>query len=624
MCGIAGVVSVNKRIDNALLKQMTEAVAHRGPDGDGHWLNKAENCGLGHRRLAIIDLSDCGKQPMFYADGRYTITYNGEIYNYLELREKLETRGYKFVSNSDTEVLLALYSDKKEKCLEDLDGMFAFAIWDEQEQILFAARDRFGEKPFYYALHENSFHFASEMKALWAANVPRTVDNRMLYNYLTNNNMYNPNDLSETFYEGIFKLKAAHYLIVKPNELKLSQTCYWKIDYQNINQDISETEAIAQFRELFEESVGRRLRSDVPVGSSLSGGLDSSLIVCTIDRLNRAKQIRQTTFSARFPGFAKDEGEFMQAVIDQTNVEPHFVYPDDTGLVENLERLFHHQEEPFGSASIYAQFCVMRLAKENNVTVLLDGQGADELLAGYHSYFEHYFHELKSQNKSVYQAEQQSFAQIYGARNGGNRLNLKGFVSKVLPASVKNGVRRVRHNLRNNSDPFLDRGFQKEYSAQSFAFQDQPQSLAESLSRSAFNGSLEELLRYADRNSMAHSREVRLPFLHYKLVEFLFSLPANFKIRRGVTKYIMRRAFADSLPAEILNRTDKIGYEPPQKTWLENPQINQTVRAAARSLTEKQILDKKAFDLIEAREDQTTIFSSLKWKTLMAAQLFKS
>ncbi|MEP6924227.1 MAG: asparagine synthase (glutamine-hydrolyzing) [Pyrinomonadaceae bacterium] len=622
MCGIAGIISQNKKIEKNLLRQMTDAIAYRGPDGDGHWINNVSNVGLGHRRLAIIDLSDGGRQPMFYGDGRYAITYNGEIYNYLELREGLEKSDFKFVSNSDTEVLLALYAERGEKCLEDVDGMFAFAIWDEQESTLFCARDRFGEKPFYYAVYDNAFYFASEMKALWAAGVPRTINNAMLYNYLTNNNMYNPADLTETFYQGIYKLKAAHQFLIAPDKLQPAQICYWKVDEKNINHDISEDEAIRQFRVLFNESVKRRLRSDVPVGSSLSGGLDSSLIVCTIDRLNHEKQIRQATFSARFKNFAKDEGKFMQVVIDRTRVEPHFVYPDDAGLAQNLERLFFHQEEPFGSASIYAQFCVMSLAKETGVTVLLDGQGADELLAGYHFYFDDYFRELKGRDKDLLQLEQKAYKKIYGDQNGG--FDFKKFVSKVLPAGLKDKARKMRYNLRNNTEPFLDRSFQKEFSSESFAFQNQSRTLAESLLQSTFGGSLEELLRYADRNSMAHSREVRLPFLHYKLVEFLFSLPAHFKIRRGVTKYIMRAAFNDVLPPEILSRADKIGYEPPQKSWLANPQLNQAVLDAAKSLTEAHILDKNAVNLIESREDKTTIYNSLKWKALMAAQIFKN
>lgn len=617
MCGIAGILSQNKIIAQTVLKRMTDAIAHRGPDGDGFWMNNTGNVGLGHRRLAIIDLSDTGKQPMFYANGRYVLIFNGEIYNYLELREQLESRGCKFVSTSDTEVLLALFAEKKEECLQDLDGMFAFAIWDEQEQRLFAARDRFGEKPFYYAIHDGAFYFASEMKALWAAGVPRVVNNGMLYNYLADNQMYNPGDLKQTFYTGIYKLKAAHYFFISTDKMQAEQNRYWTLNYRNIDHEISEEHAREKFRSLFNESVKRRLRSDVPVGSSLSGGLDSSLIVCTIDNLNAEKHLRQTTFSARFPGFAKDEGQFMHAVIDQTNVEPHFVYPDDEGLADNLEKLFHHQEEPFGSASIYAQFCVMQLAKENNVTVLLDGQGADEILAGYHSYFDDYLRDLRLRDKDLWRLEKQAYRRSNGA------YNFKKAVAGFLPEQLKKRAKQVRRGLQKHASSFLNKDFQRENASLTFSIPNPPNSLQESLHRHALCGPLEELLRYADRNSMAHSREVRLPFLNHDLAEFLFSLPPAFKIRSGSFKYIMREAFRDVLPAVIVNRTDKIGYEPPQKSWLENPRMIRKIDSAANSLAAAGILNIKSLDLIRAREKQTTIFTSYNWKILMAENLLK-
>jgi len=621
MCGIAGILSQNHKVDKTRLKQMTDAIAHRGPDGEGFWINPAENVGFGHRRLAIIDLSETGKQPMFYANGRYVLTFNGEIYNYIELRDQLEARGCEFVSTSDTEVLLALYDQKKERCLDDLDGMFAFAIWDEQEQRLFVARDRFGEKPFYYAIHENVLYFASEMKALWVAGVPRHVSNTMLFNYLSNNFTYNPNDLTETFYEGIFKLKAAHYSYVSPSDMRMNENRYWSIDPENVDQNISEVDAKDQFRKLFFESVNHRLRADVPVGSSLSGGLDSSLIVCAIDSLNNDKQRRQATFSARFPGFAKDEGKYMQAVIDRTNVEPHFVYPDENGLTDNLEKLFYHQEEPFGSASIYAQYCVMALAKENNVTVLLDGQGADELLAGYHPYIDNYLGELRSRDKAIWQRETQAHRDLYGMRNG--RSNLRETAMIYMPERLKDSARRFRNRLPSRTPFFLNNDFQRANSASSFHYPRRPDSLQAALYRDACGGPLEELLRYADRNSMAHSREVRLPFLHFRLAEFLFSLPASFKIHNGVYKYIMREAFRDLLPTAIAGRTDKVGYEPPQKSWLADPRMTDRVNSGAHSLAAAGILNPKTLDLIQSLEENTTIFTSYNWKILMAANLLE-
>lgn len=617
MCGIAGVISSNKKVSLETLKTMSDKIAHRGPDGDGQWLNSTGSVGLSHRRLAIIDLSDDGRQPMHYAGERYTIVFNGEIYNYVELKRNLIRKGYEFKGSSDTEVLLALFDEKKENCLADLDGMFAFAIWDEKEQRLFCARDRFGEKPFYYSIQDGSLYFASEMKALWSANVPRSVNNRMLFNYLANDNLTNPGDLAETFFEGIVKLPAAHYFFVSPSDVRPQPIGYWDIDYRRVNREIGEREAVEEFRRLFETSVSRRLRADVPVGSSLSGGLDSSLIVCTIDRLNAEKQIRQSTFSARFPDYAKDEGKYMQAVIERTNVEPHFVFPDDKGLFDDLDRLFYHQEEPFGTASIYAQFCVMRLAKENDTIVLLDGQGADELLAGYHTYFADYFRQLKIENAELAKTERESYRRLHQPNgNGNSRDSIKDWVVKRFPAPVVTQLRKAKQRVQGN---FLNRDFYRELSDYSFVPDNsQPASLAESLYRSTVRGNLEELLRYADRNSMAHSREVRLPFLNHDLAEFLFTLPAHFKIRAGITKYIMRRAFADRLPPEIANRQDKIGYEPPQQKWLASPAVVERVVGARDNLIRARIVKS---DSGGGKTLPPDFDSRLAWKFLMTDAL---
>lgn len=593
---------------------MTDKIAHRGPDGDGFWLSDNKTVGFGHRRLAIIDLSTDARQPMNYADGRYTIIFNGEIYNFVEIRQLLVKKGYKFNSHCDTEVLLANFHEKGEKCLEDFDGMFAFAIWDEWEKTLFCARDRFGEKPFYYAVSDGAFYFASEMKALWAAGVPRKVSEKMLFNFLAHSYMQNPKDLSETFFEGIYKLKAAHFFHISTEKLEVKQQKYWEIDHKKINHNIKETEAAEEFRELFAESVIRRLRSDVAVGSSLSGGLDSSLVVCTIDEIKKGRNIPQATFSARFPGFAKDEGKFMQFVIDKTYVEPHFVFPDENGLVNDLEMLFHYQEEPFLSASIYAQFCVFRAAKENNITVLLDGQGADELLAGYHPYFYDYFTELKKRDKKLWKTETAAHKQIHFGSNGANQKDkLKNSLRYIMPKSFKAKLRRVKEKMSLSgllNKDFLESQFDNYFLSE----REQPETLNETLYRATFGGDLETLLRYADRNSMAHSREVRLPFLSHTLAEFLFTLPPEMKIKNGVTKYIMRSAFEEILPPEITNRQDKIGYEPPQSEWLKSPQMKEKVEEAS-SFLEKNSYIQQNFSV---EQDSATI-----WKILMAEMVFK-
>lgn len=587
MCGIAGVVSPDKTLSRAVLHQMTNSISHRGPDGEGHWVHSNGQIGFGHRRLAVLDLSDEGRQPMHYADGRYTVVFNGEIYNYLELRSTLKKRGYTFASHSDTEVLLASFQDQQEDCLSQLDGMFAFAIWDNAKHRLFCARDRFGEKPFYYAIHDGALFFASEMKALWAAGVPREVSDSMLFRFLARGQLRNQDDLAETFFSNIFQLKPAHCFSISAQDLEVKQRKYWSIDHEAVNHDITEDDAAERFRELFNQSVAMRLRSDVPVGSSLSGGLDSSLIVCTIDAIRNEPRHPQATFSATFPGFAKDERKYMQYVIDQTNVTPHFVAPDASRMVDDWETMVYHQEEPFGSASIYAQFCVMRLAKAAGVTVLLDGQGADELLAGYPFYFRHFHAELRSTNRSLWKSEREHHARIHGGAASSRTTTAKNVVKRFIPESIL--LRRSANLEKKMLAGFVDREFLETHFERSCRSRvsGRQAGLAQSLCRSCFEGGLVELLQYADRNSMAFSREVRLPFLSHQLTEFLFSLPSTMKIKEGVTKYIMRRAFADLLPPDICNRQDKIGYEPPQDRWLESPRMRELHHQSNRSLIDR-------------------------------------
>ncbi len=299
MCGIAGIISKSPNdVTIERLKKMTGIIDYRGPDGEGQWINSSNNAGLGHRRLSIIDLSHEADQPMHYLN-RYSIVFNGEIYNYIELKEILAKQGYLFKTSSDTEVLLALYHRDKENCLHFLDGMFSFVIYDDEEKEIFAARDRFGEKPFYYSYKPGEyFLFGSEMKCLWEAGVPKEVNNQMLFIYLSYGIFENPRNESETFYDNCFILPHSHYLKLSVTGISLSIKKYYDIDYKNINHTITEEQAKEKFRELFYTSVSRRLRSDATVGSSLSGGLDSSLVVCVIDELRKGTIQKQDTFSA--------------------------------------------------------------------------------------------------------------------------------------------------------------------------------------------------------------------------------------------------------------------------------------------------------------------------------------
>jgi asparagine synthase (glutamine-hydrolysing) len=600
MCGIAGIVSKSKKVQIHELKKMTDVIAHRGPDGEGHWIHHSGKVGFGHRRLSIIDLSNHASQPMHYQNGRYTITFNGEIYNYLELRKKLMLEGFAFESNSDTEVLLAMYAGKGPLCLNELDGMFAFAIWDELEQKLFCARDRFGEKPFHFSILDGEkFVFSSEIKQLFEVGVDRKSNEKMLFNFFQSNHvLHDPRKPDETFYSQVKRLEPAHYLIVDC-DLNIEKKRYWDLDMENENSSISLKDVADRFYELMEQSIRLRLRSDVPVGSSLSGGLDSSTIVCLIDKINENQAIKQKTFSARFNNFERDEGKFMQMVIDTTNVEPHFTFPDENKFIDEFKKVCWHQEEPFSGPSVFAQWEVMKLAKQENVTVLLDGQGADESLAGYHYFFHTYLKELKRNNSSLYEGELNAYRRRhnpnYGLEQPISSTKQQSFEDKLkdLIRPIYRTFRPIKQEAPSGHVPdFLN----KEFTSQFELDENLPEhtgGLKEQLYVNNCVIGLNNLLRFADRNSMAFSREMRLPFLSHQLVEFLFSLPNEYKIHDGWTKYVMRKAFESILPEEITWRVDKIGYEPPQSRWMENKEIIDLVQNSIVELEKAGIVNKK-------------------------------
>lgn len=591
MCGIAGIVKSREReISLQRIERMTAAIAHRGPDGDGHWMNTEGSVVLGHRRLSIIDLSHAGDQPMHYLD-RYTIVFNGEIYNYIELKEDLEKKGYRFVSNSDTEVLLAMYDHQKEQCLQYLDGMFAFVIYDQKEQQLFCARDRFGEKPFYYHVdNQGSFLFASEMKALWAVGVSREYEPAMLYNFLSSDMVSNPEDPSATFYKGIKKLPNASYLLLQVTTLQFKVNPYWSLNPRHQRTDISEDQALATFTSLFYDSVTKRLRSDVPVGSSLSGGIDSSVVVCVINELHKQRGSHSgfNTFSAQFPGFTKDESYYQGLVIERTGVKPHFIYPDEHSLQRNFEMLMYHQEEPFSTLSISAQYEVYAKAREEQIPVLLDGQGADELLGGYPFYYYSFLNEQHSKSKRKYQTALQSIQTTYGTLNPDylperlvNRLKL------LLPQPL---VKTLKKKGKVKESTLVSSAFGHAFAPTKFYGKTEFSNLNEALFNSLMVYGMQDLLRYADRNAMAHAVEVRLPFLSHKLVEYVFSLPATLKIKDGFTKWILRKSMEPLVPPQITWRSDKIGYETPYISQATSTWYRDMVRESIDQLKKQKII----------------------------------
>jgi len=623
MCGIAGLVSSNsEKVSLQLLKGMTDVLIHRGPDGEGHWISDNKNVGFGHRRLSIIDLSTAGAQPMHFGE-RYTITFNGEIYNYIELRNACIAKGYVFKTQTDTEVLMALYDWKGADLLQGIDGMFSFAIYDKLANKIFIARDRFGEKPFYYHyIRGEFFAFASEMKALWNVGVDRNVNNKMLYNYLEFGYITNPNDKSETFFNEIYLLPQAHYLVLNVTDLSFKLCKYWDIDYSLQDYSITEESASKKFLDLFYESVKRRLRSDVPIGSSLSGGLDSSAVVCVIDDLNKTKKIRQNTFSAIFPGFEHDESVYIHKILENINVTPYFTTPDADVMLKELNNVFYHHEEPFISASMLAQYEVMKLAKQHNVTVLLDGQGADEILAGYHPFYQYFFKDLKRSNKELFKQERNAYLALHG-NSKANPVPTRDYIDYIrnISGPLKKPLKKAYRWYKHAKSPKFNDQFYSEYKNYEIVLNSPALTLNHALYNSMQWG-MAQLMRYGDRSSMAHSREVRLPFLNHELVEFIFSLPSSMKIQKGWTKYIQRKTFENIIPEKIIWRRDKIGYEPPQKEWMKKQVVQDEIMGFRELLVRNHILNKKVLSspIRPARPSEATDGS---WQHWMAGLLIK-
>lgn len=585
MCGIAGIIASDPSlISTARLQKMADALAHRGPNGSNTWINVSSCTGFSHRRLSIIDLSNAGSQPMHYLQ-RYTIVHNGEIYNYTELRSQLQQKGYQFQSLSDTEVILAAYDCYKAGCLQYFDGMFAFCIWDEKEQTLFAARDRFGEKPLYYHAGNNAFCFASEIKALWAAGIEKKINNASLLNYLTLGYTSSPADPAATFYQDINALPAAHYLQLSffHQQYRFTIKRYWDIDTAYIHEADAAT-LQQQFRNLFFTSVQRRLRSDVPVGTSLSGGLDSSSVVAAIQQVQQPGYPLKT-FSAVFPGYEKDESTHIKAVSQFFGVENFTVTPSAESFLHDFDKLLYYHDEPISSMSVYAQYKVFELAAQHNVTVLLDGQGADELLGGYSKHIHWRLQELLTRHGK--HAVQQ---QITLLNNNAVPFewSWKNHLAARWPGFTAQRLVKKAQQLA-ITDPFVTTAF-KEHFDKHTIYKPAVQSLNDILYADACRFGLPELLRNADRNSMAHGKEVRLPFLSHQLAGFLFTIPAEFKIHEGYTKRLLRLSMQDLLPASIAWRTDKVGFEAPQHQWLQHGATQERIYEARKTLVDLQIL----------------------------------
>ncbi len=601
MCGIVGLWHLNRQpINPAALQQATTLLRHRGPDDEGYLLvdtatgcpshfggsdtisqlhlprlenaaGKSFDLALGFRRLSILDLSPAGHQPMASADGRCWIIYNGEIYNYLELRSELASHGHRFRTGTDTEVILAAYQQWGRDCLARFNGMWAFALWDNAQRQLFCARDRFGIKPFYYFWNNEIFAFASEIKALLKiCGTARQPNEPIIYDYLHDGYV---DHTDETFFAGVKQLPPAHALLLCDGRLSLQR--YWDLASNHQTESaMSDARYAEEFYAIFEDAVRLHLRSDVAIGTCLSGGLDSSAIVCVANKLLFSDRVmsphligeQQKTFSSCFDDPRFDERKYIEHVLHATGAEPNYIFPSGSKLLEILPRLVWQQDEPFVSTSIYAQWCVMEKAAERGVKVLLDGQGGDELLAGYPGYFSYYCASLIRQGRLLeFWREALAHKRLHGTSLAkivwrAARLN--------LPAVVRDRVDRARQE----TDLGLSQDFLRQHRNRRIDFSPQKHAdifddfVAVLLTRY----SLPALLRYEDRNAMAFSIEARVPFLDYRLVEHIWALPDDQKIKRGSTKAILRNAMRHVLPEPVRFRKDKMGFNTPERNWLAN------------------------------------------------------
>ena len=600
MCGIAGSVSLDgSPARTRVVEKMIGMLAHRGPDGEAVW--SCEATALAHRRLAIIDLTDGGRQPMSYRD-RFTITFNGEIYNYPELRDELALLGHRFMSASDTEVLLAAYSEWGTGCLDRLDGMFSFAIWDALKSELFCARDRFGEKPFFYAEANGHFYFASEMKALFSAAVKPALNAGMLYMYLRHDVVQHPDTPEKTFYAPARILPPAHFMVVKRGG-QLKPTRYWTVP--RASTLLSFEEQCEDFKKRLTLSVERRLRSDVTVGTSLSGGLDSTTVVSLVSRLSSKDR---HSFSARFHDAALDEGRYIDIAEKATGCIRHDVFPNADTLADEWQKLFYHQEEPFTTASIFAQWEVMKTAKQHGVTVLLDGQGADETLAGYSHFFRPFLKDVWRHQGGAECARQRTFLR---ANYSVDELRASEKAQALFPRTWSLLGKMRSLNAPSDLPAFVHNDWHQTHSRSPTPFRHFA-TLDESLRFFTLDHGLKTLLRFADRSSMAFSREVRLPFLSHELVEFIFATPTSSKIWNGSTKRLLREGMRGVVPEPILQRHDKRGLDTPQRMWLQNPKVTELVRAAHKRTTAEGLTEGTC---PAAPEDQ--------WKILCAAAAFE-
>jgi asparagine synthase (glutamine-hydrolysing) len=565
VCGLAVMVALGGRqAEPAVLEAMSNAIVHRGPDDRG--LYTAGPVGFGFRRLTILDLSPTGHQPMLSADGQLVLIFNGEIYNYLELRDELEALGHTFTSTGDTQVLLAAYRQWGQECLPKLNGMWAFVIYDVRESKLFGSRDRFGVKPLYRYRTGDAVYLASEIKAIRASGHYRGGPNwRQVSHFLVDPQINRWHTGTETFYAGIEQVPAG-------SAFELTLDGQWKEWRFWSLEDVREAEPAdppRALKEMFEDAVRLRMRSDVPVGVSLSGGIDSTSIICAMARLGAPRGApsdgRLQAFSYIAPEF--DESAYIAETLAYTGAVAHRVPADPLRLWNSLDRMLSYQDEPVHALNALITFDIFELAAANHVKVMLNGGGADEVLAGYFHFFRRQWYTLLKGGKL---REVWSEINAYTRVHGGDRAALVRGVVAHLCRSRLGGLpgsqalvrwRRRRGRLETSWFTPDVADTQKD---------DAPadMTLEKALRRSVGSAPLAYYLRLDDRNSMANSVEVRAPFLDYRLVSLVFGLSSRWKIRGPWNKYVLREAMRGYIPELVRSRADKMGFPVPERQWV--------------------------------------------------------
>lgn len=601
MCGIAGIFRQKGTTDFDLdvVRRMNSIQKHRGPDDEG--LHSGGSCILGHRRLSIIDLSKDGHQPFISDDGRFQLVYNGEIYNYIELRNELQQKGWEFRTKSDTEVLLKAYQQYGKNCLSKFNGMFAFAIYDSEHQNLFLARDRVGIKPLYYTIVDSTLYFASEIKALCTIPALKpSLNYQSLFDFL----VFNRTDIyDETFFNEIKRIPNGCYANFDQKGLQTTQ--WWNPEnYLNTGSEDNLEKILDTVHDLFVSAVQLRMRSDVPVGSCLSGGLDSSIITGILFHSNKVDK-DYPTFTASFPGYSIDETRY----IDELNKKYPFknirTFPTAEKAYNNLKDFVYTNDEPVFNPSFFSQYEVMKLAREYGVTVLLDGQGGDENFAGYQ-----YFHGFNLygllRKKKVLQFSSELLKNLYRKQD---KSVYQTLIYQILPDSKKK-------QLLLKTLPYIHHDFFYKYIETSRIYNEffNVRGLNHSLARH-FQYKLEHLLRMEDRISMAFSLEARVPYLDYRLIEYVLGTPETMKIRAGETKYLQKKSLGKYTIPEILNRTDKIGFGTPGEEWMQTESWKKITKESYTDLVETfPEVFKKNIHLPDKGYDRWKINQLCTWK----------